>query len=152
MQLLFSSAFRSTASKIYALQDDEKGHNINQQIHHLSQEPDGRGPTEVLTLYLPSPEIAPGSPADLLLPVGKARACEVSACTEHTCHTQQQKDRAVPLESQPHGHVGHLQLPRSWPRSHLTACLRSAAGDAAPCCCSSSGELSITYFSPNWTT
>lgn len=33
MQPLFSSAFRSTASKIYALKDDEKGHNINQEIH-----------------------------------------------------------------------------------------------------------------------
>lgn len=35
VQRLFSSAFCSTASKIYALKDDEKGHDINHVIHHL---------------------------------------------------------------------------------------------------------------------
>lgn len=88
MQPLFSSAFRSTASKIYALKDDEKGHVINHEIHHLSKEPDGRGPTEMLTLYLPTPEIAPRSLSDLPSPVGKVWACEVFACAEHTCDSR----------------------------------------------------------------
>lgn len=64
MQPLFCSAFCSTASKIYALKDDKKGHIINHEIHHLSREPDGGGPTGMLTLYSPTAEVAPRSQPD----------------------------------------------------------------------------------------
>lgn len=37
MQPLLCSAFQFTASEIYALKDDGKGHVINHKIHHLSK-------------------------------------------------------------------------------------------------------------------
>lgn len=88
MQSMRFSAFSFTTSKIYALKDDERRHIINHEIHRLSQEPDGRGPTEMLMLYLPTPEIAPMSLTDLPSLVGNVWACEVSACTKHSCHRQ----------------------------------------------------------------
>lgn len=146
VRLLFSSAFCSAASEVYALKDDEKGHIINHVIHHLPWDPDRRGPTEVLTLYLLTPEIAPRKLADLPSPVGKPRAREVSVGTERTGHMQQQEDRAVLLGPPPYGHLGHLRLPKSWPWFHLTCLAVGGCG-----WCSSPGEPSWTHFSPNQT-
>jgi len=146
MQPLFSSAFRCTVSKIYAVKDDEKGHIINHEIHHLSQEPDGRGPTELLTLYLPTPAIAPRSLADLPSSAGQARACEVSAGTEHTCSS-----RRTGLSCWNHSPTATWATTAAKELATVPARLRLAAGDAGPCRCSSSGEPSLTRFIPNKT-
>lgn len=138
MQPLFCSAFCSTASKIYALKDDKKGHIINHEIHHLSREPDGGGPTGMLTLYSPTAEVAPRSQPDEPYPAGKVLAHEVSACPKHTRHTQWHKDETALWELNPTAPIPpHLPAsPCQW-------------GDSAPCCRSGLDEPSLSHFSPN---
>lgn len=149
MQLLFFSALRSTASKIYALKDDEKGHIINHEIHHLAQEPDRRGPTEMLMLYLPTPEIAPRSLADSPSPVAKRGHVKCLPALNTPALAERQGCPAGTAAQQPLGPLTAAKelasVPPHWPASGRQR------GDAAPCCCSGSGEPSLTHFSPNQT-
>lgn len=85
MQPLLCSAFQFTESEIYALKDDERGMLL---IMKSIICPNGRGPTEILTLCLPTPEIAPGIQPDSLLS-GNMWAQEGFTCAQHSCHMQQ---------------------------------------------------------------